>query len=113
MKARCSSLLLSVCIIIALITYVGACTSVKKEQNYPSSTLCLELDFINFERYLCSESILRDKMKYTVRFGNCFLRVPLMYQPCCLVPCCQGKLGELTKNSLQNLLNGSFCILVE
>ena len=36
-------------------------------------------------------------MSCTVRFGNRFLRVPLMYQPCCLVPCCQGKLGELTK----------------
>ena len=35
-----------------------------------------------------------------------------MYQPCCLVPCCQGKLGELTKNSLQTLLYSSFCLLV-
>merc|ERR1712088_108259 len=49
----------------------------------------------------------------TVRFGNCFLRVPLMYQPCCLVPCCQGKLGELANNSLQNLLYTSFCLLVK
>ena len=31
-----------------------------------------------------------------------------MYQPCCLLPCCQGKLGELTKNSLPNLLHSSF-----
>ena len=42
----------------------------------------------------------RDKMNCWVRFGNCFLRVPLMYQPCCLVPGCQGKLGELRKNQL-------------
>ena len=34
----------------------------------------------------------------TVRFGNCFLRVPLMHKPCCLVPCCQGNSGELPKN---------------
>ena len=52
-------------------------------------------------------------MNCTARSGNCFLRVPLlMYQPCCLVPCCQGKLGELTKNSLQTLLYSSFCLLV-
>ena len=36
-------------------------------------------------------------MDCTVRFGNCFLSATLMYQPCCLVPCCQGELGELTK----------------
>ena len=50
--------------------------------------------------------------KCTVRFGNCFPRVPLMYQPCCLVPCCLGKIGDLTKSSLQNLLYTSFCLLV-
>ena len=42
--------------------------------------------------------LLWDKMNCAVRFGNCFLTVQLMYQPCC-----QGKLGEFTKNSLQNL----------
>ena len=42
----------------------------------------------------------RHKMNCCVRFGNCFLRVPLMYQPCCLVPGCQGKLGELRKKQL-------------
>ena len=41
--------------------------------------------------------LLRDKMNCRVRFGICFLRVPLIYQPCCPVPCCQGKLGELAK----------------
>ena len=42
------------------------------------------------------------------RFGDCFLRVPLMYQPCCLVPCCQGRLGEiakLTKSSVHFILS--------
>ena len=28
------------------------------------------------------------------------------------MPCCQGRLGELTKNSSQNLLYSSFCLLV-
>ena len=36
---------------------------------------------------------------------------PVRYNPCCLVPCCQGMKGEL-KNSLQNLLHSSFCLLV-
>ena len=35
------------------------------------------------------------KWNCAARFGICFLRVSLIYQPCCLVPCCQGKLGEL------------------
>ena len=34
--------------------------------------------------------LLRGKMKCRVRFGNCFLS---------LVPCCQGKLGEITKKA--------------
>ena len=29
-----------------------------------------------------------------------FLRVALMYQPSCLLPCCQGKQGELAKKQL-------------
>ena len=32
-----------------------------------------------------------------VGFVNSFLRVRLMYQPCCLVPCCQGKPGGISK----------------
>ena len=39
-------------------------------------------------------------MNCSVRFGNCFLRVALMYQPCCLLPCCQGEAGELAKKLL-------------
>ena len=39
-------------------------------------------------------------MNCLVRFGNCFLRVALMYQPSCLLPCCQGKPGELAKKLL-------------
>ena len=41
--------------------------------------------------------VLRPKINCGVGLVNCFFRVPLMYQPCCLLPCCQGKLGELTK----------------
>ena len=47
---------------------------------------------------------IRDKMNCTVMFGNCVFSVPLIYQPCCLVSCCQSKLRDLTKNSLRNLL---------
>ena len=32
-----------------------------------------------------------------MRFGNCYLRVPLMFHSCCLLSCCQGKIRELTK----------------
>ena len=39
-------------------------------------------------------------MNCLVRFGNCFLRVALMYQPSCLQPCCQGKPGNLQKKLL-------------
>ena len=38
----------------------------------------------------------RDKINCLVRCT----RVALMYQPSCLLPCCQGKLGELTKKQL-------------
>ena len=44
--------------------------------------------------------IPRDKMSCLVRFGNCFLRVALMYQPRCLLPCCQGKPGEFAKKTV-------------
>ena len=40
------------------------------------------------------------KMPCTVGFVNSFLRVPLMYQPCCLLPCCQGKVGELPEKKV-------------
>ena len=53
-----------------------------------------------------------DKMNCTVRFGNCFLRVTLMYlQPCCLVQGCQGKPGDHAKRNLQNLSSYSSCCL--
>ena len=32
-----------------------------------------------------------------MKFRDCYIRVLLLYQPCCLVPCSQGKLGELAK----------------
>ena len=38
-------------------------------------------------------------MNCGVGFVSGFLRVPLMYQPCCLVPCCLGKAGELAKKT--------------
>ena len=34
------------------------------------------------------EAKQRDKLNCTVRFGNHFLRVPTVYQPCCLMACC-------------------------
>ena len=39
-------------------------------------------------------------MNCLVRLGNCFLRFALMYQPSCLLPCCQGKPGELANKLL-------------
>ena len=58
--------------------------------------------------------ILRDKMNCTVWFGICFLRVPQMHQPCCLVPLCWGKLEEIKKKQftgssrhLRTMLPGS------
>ena len=54
----------------------------------------------------CVTLILRDKMNCTVKFGNCFLRVALMYQLCCLVARCQGKLRELTKT-----FHKTYCIV--
>ena len=44
--------------------------------------------------------IPRDKMNCLVRLGNCFLRLALMYQPSCLLPCCQGKTWNLPKKLL-------------
>ena len=46
-------------------------------------------------------------MNCTVRFGNCFLRVPMVYQPCC-----PGQARGTHKNVLQNLLRSSFCLIV-
>ena len=40
------------------------------------------------------------------------MRVPLVYLPCCPVPNCPGKQGELSGNSLPNLKNSSFCLPV-
>ena len=37
-------------------------------------------------------TILSDKICHTVGFVNCFLRVPAVYLPCCLLPSCQGNL---------------------
>ena len=34
-----------------------------------------------------------------VGFVNCFCRVPVVFQPFCPVPCCQGKLGNSQENS--------------
>ena len=47
-------------------------------------------------------------MPCTVGFVNCFLRVPLVYNPCCLFSYGQGKPGW----SQQNLLYKAFCHLV-
>ena len=40
------------------------------------------------------------------------MRVPLVYLPCCPVPNCLGKQGELSENSLPKLKNSSFCLPV-
>ena len=47
------------------------------------------------------KALLRDKMNCPVRFGICFLRVQLMFQPCC-----QGKLVELTVQFILYLSSG-------
>ena len=44
--------------------------------------------------------VLGDKMNRTVGFGNCFLRLLLVY---CL-PCCQGKQGDLSEKYLPNII---------
>ena len=51
-------------------------------------------------------------LRFEVRFGNCHLRVPLMYQPCFFLYCCRGKTGDLSNYSLQNLPFSSFCLSV-
>ena len=55
--------------------------------------------------------LLRGKINCTVTFESCLLWVPLIYQFCSFVPCCQGKLNTLLKNSEQNLLYSSFMSL--
>ena len=47
-------------------------------------------------------------MKCTLRFGICFLIVSLMYQPCCLVSCCQDKLGKLKKTAYKTYCSVHF-----
>ena len=58
----------------------------------------LKLDHACWRFY--SADIPRDKMNCLVRLGNCFLRVVLMYQPSCLLPCCQDKPRELAKKTV-------------
>ena len=45
------------------------------------------------------QTSLIDKMPCSGGLVDCFLKVTLVYQPCCLVPRCQGWLGELSENS--------------
>ena len=35
-------------------------------------------------------AVLSPKMPCIVGFVDCYLRVPMVCQPCCLVRCCQG-----------------------
>ena len=42
-------------------------------------------------------------MNCTMRFGNCFLCFPLMYQACCIVPRSQRQVRGSSQNSLQYL----------
>ena len=48
--------------------------------------------------------LLRDKINFAVRSGNCFLIVPLIIQPSCLV----ARKGNSQKNTLQNLCTVHF-----
>ena len=87
------------------------------EKVLSASLLCPPLYFTLYRRrnelLATARFIPRDKINCLVRFGNCFLRVALMYQPSCLLTCCQGKPGKLAKNCHPNLRNSSFCLLVE
>ena len=79
--------------------------------DYGHILVCLKLTNscdLSYVKY----SVPRDKMNCLVRFGNCFLRVALMYQPSCLLPCCQGKPRELAKIFYPNLRNSPFCVLI-
>ena len=54
---------------------------------------------LSSRRSLSFNILLRDKKSVRIiRFGKCLLKVPQLYQPCCLVPCCKGKPGGLTVN---------------
>ena len=64
------------------------------------SSVWLVLVLVSLWCYAIQISLPRAKMNCLVRFGNCFLRVALMYQPSCLLPCCQGKPGELAKKTV-------------
>ena len=52
--------------------------------------------------------IRSDKMPCTEVFVNKFLSIPLLYQPCCPVLCCQGK----QKTVYTTYCNKAFCHLV-
>ena len=70
----------------------------------------MDLEVINST----SSLLLGDKMPHRVGIVNWFLQVLLVYQPCSLVPYCQGKLGELTGISLPNLtLQGILSLSIE
>ena len=61
----------------------------------------------------CVKSILLiDNVPCTVGFVNCFLKVPKVYLPCCLQPCCQGRLGELLEKMCIIAINEVFCHLL-
>ena len=67
---------------------------------------------------ICSNGLLmlntkrQNKLDSEVRTMFSQISAALVYQPCCLVPCCHGKPEEHAKNSLQNLLYSSFCHLL-
>ena len=56
------------------------------------------------------EDILRDKMNGTMRFGNCCLTDVPALLPCAMLP---RQARGTHKNSSQNLLYCSFCLLVQ
>ena len=54
--------------------------------------------------------ILSDKIPCTVGLVKCILRVPELevHFSCCLLRCCQGKLGDLSEESAQSLCRRYF-----
>ena len=67
--------------------------------NFHTSKFC-KMFSLSQRRYSIRLALPRDKMNCSGGYANCFLRVALMYQPSCLLPCCQGKPGELAKKVL-------------
>ena len=64
----------------------------------------LIVEFSQPFNWMVAVAVLGDKMNLTVRLGKLFYEssTALMYLPCCPVPNCLGKQGELSENYLPN-----------